>query len=107
MRRFLFRFVGIWLLAGALIGAVVDGAKSIAASAVVLTPVRDTLALLSGNQEPLDAGAQSFAAPWPLDIALAWLMGAPAAAVLAALSVLCLIAGARRRPHQLSREFAA
>ncbi len=104
MRRLLFRFIGIWLLAGALIGAVIDGAKSIAASAIVLTPLNGTLALLSGAQ-PTDAAAR-FAAPWPIDEALAWLLAAPAAAVLAVLGVLFLLAGARRRPHRLSREYA-
>lgn len=39
MFRFLARFIGLWLVAGALIALVVDGAKSIAAGSIVTTPL--------------------------------------------------------------------
>jgi hypothetical protein len=106
MRRLFFRILGIWFLAGAIFVAVVDGAKSIAASELVLTPLSGTLAILSGPGAPGDPAAPLFAAPWPLDAALAFLTSAPSAAVLAALGLLCLIAGRRPRPHVLSREYA-
>src|SRR5918993_2587544 len=41
MLRFLLRTLGIWLLAGALVAVVMDGARSIAASAPVLTPLAE------------------------------------------------------------------
>ena len=106
MRRLFFRVVGVWLIAGALIAAVIDGAKSIAASDLVLTPLADTLVLLSGTEGPYGVEPQSLEGYWPLDVALAWILAAPSSAVLAAIGVLCMLAGARPRPHRLSREFA-
>ena len=38
MVRFVFRFIGWWLLAGAFVAFVVDGTRSISASRLVLTP---------------------------------------------------------------------
>ena len=37
MIRFLFRFVGLWLLAGAFVAFLIDGMRSIATSRIVLT----------------------------------------------------------------------
>src|SRR5690606_5071230 len=46
MLRFIARFLGLWLLAGALVALVIDGARTIAASQMVMTPLgglwRDT-----------------------------------------------------------------
>ncbi len=39
MVRFLFRFIGLWLLAGAFVALVIDGTRSVAASRIVLTTV--------------------------------------------------------------------
>ncbi len=107
MLRFIARFLGFWLIAGALVAAVVDGAKSIAASALVLTPVADTYATLAALGKPDGTEIAIPTAPWPLDVPLAWLMAAPTAVVLAALGVAFLVLGARRRRPFLSREFAA
>ena len=60
MLRFLSRFLGFWLVAAALVAGVVDGAKSIAASALVITPLAETLCHdLGGRRRP----AQSAAGP--------------------------------------------
>jgi hypothetical protein len=106
MLRFLSRFLGFWLIAAALVAAIVDGAKSIAASAVVLTPLAESLAMI-GAGGPADAGAASAPPPWPIDIVLASLLNAPTVAVLAAPGLFFLIAGAKRRRAQFGREYAA
>jgi hypothetical protein len=95
MLRFALRFAGVWLFAGALVMAVVDGAKSIAASAPVTTPVADVLAALAATSEP-PAGT-SATLPWPLDLAVAWFLVAPACAVLAFLGLGLLVVGRRKR----------
>jgi hypothetical protein len=102
MLRFALRFLGVWVFAAALVMAVVDGAKSIAASAVVTTPVADVLAALAARQPP--AAEAASALPWPLDQAIAWFLAAPAAAILAFLGVGLLVVGRRRRPaaHQFA-----
>jgi len=38
MVRFVYRFIGLWLLAGAFVAFVVDGTRSISAARFVLTP---------------------------------------------------------------------
>jgi hypothetical protein len=105
MLRFICRFLGVWLLAAGLVTSVIDGAKTLAASELVTTPVAESWALLAGEA----AGAEPrepLAAPWPFDIAAAWLLAAPTALVLFAAAVVLLIVGRRRRPHRLTREFA-
>ncbi len=107
MLRFLSRTFGFWLLAAGLVAAVVDGAKSIGASAFVATPLGETWAAIAAINEA-DAVPPDFtAAPWPLDILLGWLFAAPTVAVLVVPGVLLLAAGAKRRRHNLGREFAA
>jgi hypothetical protein len=46
MIRFLFRFIGLWLLAGAFVALVIDGTRSVSASRLILAPVRDAWALV-------------------------------------------------------------
>ena len=106
MLRFLARLLGYWLVAAALALAVVDGAKSIAASTVVLTPLSETWATVAafggvdtGTSTPISYG-------WPADAVLAWLVSAPTVAVLGALGVLLLVAGRKRRRPVIGREFA-
>jgi hypothetical protein len=104
MLRLFLRFVGFWLVAAALVAAVVDGARSIAASAFVVTPLAETWVALAG------AGATApdpTLASWPLNHLLAWLLAAPTFAALLIPGVLFLVAGAKRRRHPLGREFAA
>ena len=106
MLRFLARFVGVWLIAGALVAAVVDGAKSIAASTVALTPIGESwagLARLLGEAETAPEGP----ATWPFDAIVAWLLSAPTFAVLAVAGAALLAAGRRRRSTYLGREYAA
>ncbi len=111
MLRFVSRFLGCWLVAAALVAAVVDGAKSIAASALVLTPVAETWAALAalGAAPAADPAAAAAAPPpaWPLDALSAALLSAPTAAVLALLGFLFLVAGRKRRRTFLGREYAA
>jgi hypothetical protein len=106
MLRILSRFLGIWLLAGALVAAVVDGARSIASSSVVLTPAGETWATFAAWAGIAREPGEAAGLPWPLDVALAWIAAAPTVAVLAALSFLLLSAGRRRRERAFGREFA-
>jgi hypothetical protein len=106
MLRFASRFLGFWLVAAALVAGVVDGAKTIAASSLILTSVAETWGLIQAaaggppTMEPI-------AARWPLDLVLEFLLAAPTVVVLGALGAFFLIIGAKRRPPALSREFAA
>ena len=104
MLRFLSRFLGFWLIAAAVVMGVVDGAKSIAASAVVTTSLAEVWAVvgeLGGNEAPV------LSAPGPLDVPLQWILASPAVAVLAAAGAAFMLIGAKPRSPSLSREFAA
>ena len=106
MLRFASRFLGFWLVAAALIAGVVDGAKTIAASSLVLTSVADTWGLIAaaaGNPSTIEP----ISARWPLDLVVQFLLAAPTVVLLGALGAVFLILGAKRRPPSLSREFAA
>ena len=108
MLRFLSRFLGYWLLAAALVAAVVDGAKSIAASAMVTTSVAETWATLQAlvaSGEAVEA-ASSSTAPWPLDFIANWLLTAPTAVIAATLGLVLLVLGRKRRAASFGREFA-
>jgi uncharacterized membrane protein (UPF0136 family) len=106
MLRFASRFLGFWLVAAALVAGVVDGAKSIAASSLVLTSVADTWGLIvaaAGSPSTMEPSS----ARWPLDLVLQFLLAAPTVVLFGALGAVFLILGARRRPPTLSREFAS
>jgi hypothetical protein len=51
--RFLFRFLGLILLAGAFAAAVMDGARSLATQQLALTPMGVALDLIFPNKFPL------------------------------------------------------
>ena len=110
MLRTFARFLGIWLLAAALVVAVIDGAKSLAASEVVVTDMASALAMLEqvlpGPEAPTDAPTAAPAEEQGLGLVEIFRM-APAAPLLALAGVLLLIVGRRRRRHPLGREFMA
>jgi hypothetical protein len=108
MLRFIARSLGYWLVAAALVAAIVDGAKSIAASGLVLTPLFETwasIAALAGWEA--SAGALADYILWPFDILFVWMLSAPTVVVLAAFGALLLALGAKRRRPSIGREFAA
>ena len=106
MLRFASRFLGFWLVAAARVAGVVDGAKTIAASSLILTSVAETWGLIqaAAGGSPV---IEPIAARWPLNLVLEFLLSAPTVVVLGALGAFLLIVGAKRRPPSLSREFAA
>ena len=107
MLRFISRFLGFWLVAAALVAAVVDGAKSIAASSLVTTSLGETWAIVAGisGNEPLLSAIANL--PWLVAAPINWLLAAPTVAVFGIIGVTLLVLGAKRRPPSLSREFAA
>ena len=106
MLRFLARSLGFWLVAAAVVAGVVDGAKTIAASSLVITSVSETLALIAAAGK---AEASSIPENWPwlFSLPLQFLLAAPTVFVLGAPGIALLVLGAKRRPPSLSREFAA
>lgn len=99
MFRFIFRALGLWLVAGAFVAAVVDGMKSIAASAPVITSAAaawselapSSLGALRGVVEGR-IGADAWSA------LSATLLALPTWALLAAIGFALMAAGRRRAP---------
>lgn len=102
MIRFLARFVGLWLIAGALVALVVDATKSIAASSVIVTPLGlawysiSPLSLIT-VQEFVQRRVEAYIGHWLWDPLIQWILTLPSWAVLGALGVLFTYLGQKRR----------
>lgn len=99
MIRFLFRFIGLILLAAAFILVIYDGTKSIAANRLYITSLRDlwetinpaSLAGLRPLIEPYAGGLL-----W--DPAAVAVLAAPSWSLLAGFGVLFMLLGRRKKP---------
>jgi hypothetical protein len=102
MIRFVARFVGLWLIAGALVALVIDGAKSIAASSLVLTPVGVAWldlspSSLAGAQAFIEKDVEAHLGHWIWDPVILGILWLPVFAVLGILGGLLAYAGRKRR----------
>ena len=107
MIRFLFRFVGYWLLAGALVAAIIDGSKSIAASALVTTPFGQHFQQLAPSLlQRLEFGIQNnLGLPWLWDLVFINVLAWPSFAVLGVLALIFLMIGRRKRAPVVGDDF--
>jgi hypothetical protein len=108
MIRGLLRFVGFWLFAAALVAAVLDGVRSIAASGLVFSPVAETWEWVAPDSLAAlrSSIADGLGQPWLWDLVNTWVLGAPTALALGVLGLLLIAAGAKRRRDVFIREFA-
>jgi hypothetical protein len=93
MIRFLFRFIGLWLLAGAFVALVIDGTRSVSASRFIAASVRDIWSLL--DPAGLAAAQKSFAGAVS-ERTLELFLGTPFFIFLALGGALFLLIGRRR-----------
>ncbi|HEX2255617.1 MAG TPA: hypothetical protein VHG92_02755 [Afifellaceae bacterium] len=106
MIRFLFRFAGFWLFAAALVTAVIDGAKSVAASEPTLTPLSAAWSQLApaGLAETQRVVETEFDAAWLWALLAQWVLSAPVWLVLGLLGLLLMLLGRRRNRSSLGEE---
>lgn len=98
MIRFLFRLLGLLSLSIAVILAVLDGARSVAASRLVLTPLGTSWYSISPDSlNGAQAGIQRYLHPSIWDPYMIWLLNQPGAIVLAILAMIFYMLG-RKRP---------
>jgi hypothetical protein len=102
MIAFLSRFVGIWLIAGALVAVVVDGAKTIAATSLTVTPLGLTWFALSpttlmATQRFVQQTVESYIGHWLWDPLIQWILLLPSWAVLGAVGGTLAYLGRKRR----------
>ena len=107
MIRFLFRFVGYWLLAGALVAAIIDASKSIAASELVLTPFGQHFQQMApALLQRLEYGIQNnLGLPWLWDVVFVNVLSWPTFAVFGVIAIVFLTIGRRKRAPVVGDDF--
>jgi hypothetical protein len=98
MIRLLFRFLGVLLLAAAFAALIVDGTKSIAASAVLYTPAADTAAQIFPEKFKLLQPTLVHLHPLLWDPAMTSVLRLPIWIIIAVFGIICLLLGRRPRP---------
>jgi hypothetical protein len=98
MIRFVFRFIGIWILAAGFVALVRDGTKSIAGNAVFVTILGDDWNNIHANSlESLKAMIEG-QAPWMWEFVSLYVLGAPSWLVLGIIGSLFILVGRRKKP---------
>ncbi|MER9236611.1 hypothetical protein NKI56_32130 [Mesorhizobium sp. M0622] len=106
MFRFVFRLAAMIALSISVIMAVLDATRSVAASALVMTPLNTSwLAVSPDTRSAFESFVRDKVNPLLWDGAIAWVLNQPGFAVFAALAFILYAIGYRRqRP---TRRFAA
>ncbi|MEA2838959.1 MAG: hypothetical protein QOF41_289 [Methylobacteriaceae bacterium] len=98
MIRLVFRFLGVLLLAAAFAALIIDGTKSIAASAVIYTPAADTAAQIFPDKFKLLQPALERIHPTLWNPVMADILRLPVWVIVAIFGVICLLLGRKPRP---------
>ena len=103
MIAFLARFLGLWLIAGALVALVVDGTKTIAASRLTMTPLglawySISPASLMRTQEFVQRQIEAYIGHWLWDPIIQWILMAPTWVVFGIIGMWMVYVGRRRHP---------
>ena len=99
MIRFVFRFIGLWILAAGFVALVRDGTKSIAGNAVFVTESRRGLEQ-HPRREPraLKALVERYAGPSIWELASLYVIGAPTWLVLGIIGSIFILIGRKKKP---------
>lgn len=96
MIRFFLRFIGFWFLAGGFVALIVDGTRSIAASALMLTSAGDAwFALSPDSLASVEASARA-ASPALWNTVITPVLSAPAFVLLLVLGIVLMTLGRQR-----------
>ncbi|HMA74181.1 MAG TPA: hypothetical protein VKP67_22240 [Xanthobacteraceae bacterium] len=99
MIRFLFRTLGLLLLAAAFVFVVYDGTKSIAANALLYSKVDEIWSLVhAGSLQQLQPFIEKYAPPWIWNPVATTILNAPAAVVFGIIGIILILLGRRKRP---------
>jgi hypothetical protein len=97
MIRFLFRFAGLFLLAGGFVALVYDGTKTIAGNAIYVTRLSDTWnAVHSTSLQALEAMIKRHG-EWLWNPVMLYVLPAPAWLVLAILGAVLIVIGRKKK----------
>jgi hypothetical protein len=99
MIRFVFRFVGLWILAAGFVALVRDGTKSLAGNAVFITRLNDDwINIHPGSLDALKALVEKYAGPALWELATAYVLAAPTWLVLGIIGSLLILIGRKKKP---------
>ena len=98
MIRFVFRFIGLWILAAGFVALVRDGTKSIAGNAVFITRLADDWTNIHASSlESLKVLVERYAGAAGWEIVSAYLLAAPTWLVLAILGSILILIGRKKK----------
>ena len=98
MIRFLFRFIGLWILAGGFVALVRDGTKSIAGNAVFTTKLADDWNNIQASSlESLKVLVERYAGPSGWEIVSTYVLAAPTWLVLGILGAILILIGRKKK----------
>ncbi|MEA2760176.1 MAG: hypothetical protein QOH65_2789 [Methylobacteriaceae bacterium] len=98
MIRLTLRFLGVLLLAAAFAALIIDGTKSIAASAVIYTPGADTAQQMFPEKFKLLQPALERLHPLLWNPGMATILRLPVCIIIAVFGMICLLLGRKPRP---------
>jgi hypothetical protein len=102
MIRFVFRFVGIWVLAAGFVALVRDGTKSISGNTLSVTPFSEDWSNINTIQgmssDSLKALAERYAVPWLWEIASQYVVVWPSWLVLGVIGSIFILIGRKKKP---------
>jgi hypothetical protein len=98
MFRFLFRFIGLWLLAGAFVAFVIDGTRSISAAHIVITRSGDAWeSLHPATFDAMRSWVELHLPMWVWNPVILFVLLTPLWIILGALGLLLVLIGRKRR----------
>jgi hypothetical protein len=102
MIAFIARFIGLWMIAGALVALVIDGTKTIAASTLTVTPLGQSWYAISPStlmsaQGFVQGTVESYIGHWLWDPLIVWLLLLPTWLVLGLFGTWLVYVGRKRR----------
>ena len=98
MVRFLFRFVGLWILAAGFVALVRDGTKSIAGNAIFITKlVDDWNNIQTSSLESLKALVERYTGDSGWEIVSTYVLAAPTWLVLGILGSILILIGRKKK----------
>jgi hypothetical protein len=103
MIRFVFRFIGLWILAAGFVALVRDGTKSIAGNAVFTTALsEDWTNIHASSLQALEAAVARHVDPlvggWVWDPVALGILSAPTFVALGVIGSIMILVGRRKKP---------
>jgi hypothetical protein len=99
MIRFVFRFIGLWILAAGFVALVRDGTKSIAGNALFVTSLTDDWTNIHGSSlDALKALAERYMGASVWELLSTYVLARPTWLVLGILGSILMLIGRKKKP---------